>query len=445
MPAYQRPRGTQDVLPEATAKWRRLEALIAGHSASFGYGEIRTPIFEESDLYTRTSGASSDIVRKEMYTFKDRGGRLLTLRPEGTAGVGRAYLENGLPSAPQPVKLWYLGPMFRYDRPQAGRFRQHTQYGIEVFGAASPLADVEVILVAHELFAAAGLTRLVIRLNSIGCPACRPVYRAKLVSYFEGRVGDLCEDCQDRFRQNPLRLFDCKNERCRALLLGAPMSADNLCPECQSHFARVKEGLGSLGLRYTDDPGLVRGLDYYSRTVFEIVYDPAGTGGNEAGGAAKDEAGGGSHRVLCGGGRYDGLVEELGGAPTPGVGFGLGVERLLATLEAEGLEAAAEGGTTGLSAGVVHVATVGAAAEIAGFDLARRLRRAGFVAICDLLGRSLRSQFKASHRAGARWMLIIGDEELAAGVVAVRDLASGKQTSVPADEVLAELGRGAQS
>ncbi|MCL6580027.1 MAG: histidine--tRNA ligase [Firmicutes bacterium] len=236
MPGFQRPRGTQDVLPEAAARWRRLEGLIAHHSDSFGFGEIRTPVFEETELFARTSGASSDIVRKEMYTFLDRAGRSLTLRPEGTAGVGRAYLENGLGSAPQPVKLWYLGPMFRYDRPQAGRFRQHTQFGVEVFGAASPLADLEVILLASDLFGRLGLERLTIRLNSIGCPGCRPDYRVRLVAYFERHLERLCEDCRERFRHNPLRIFDCKNAACRELLGEAPLSAAHLCPECAGHL-----------------------------------------------------------------------------------------------------------------------------------------------------------------------------------------------------------------
>ncbi len=435
MPVYQRPRGTLDVLPGDAARWRRLENLIAQHSASFGFGEIRTPIFEETDLFSRTSGASSDIVRKEMYTFTDRGGRSLTLRPEGTAGAGRAYLENGLPSAPQPVKLWYAGPMFRYDRPQAGRYRQHTQYGIEIFGAGSPLADVEVMLVAHDLFERLGLVNLVIHLNSIGCPVCRPAFRQKLVGYFGEHKDELCEDCRERYENNPLRIFDCKNVQCRTLLGAAPVSAANLCPDCASHMARVKETLGALDIRYADDPHLVRGLDYYTRTVFEIIYQPPG---GEAG----------SQNVLCGGGRYDGLIEELGGAPTPGVGFGMGLERLLATLEAEGLdvpeapcpparpaEAAVEAGGATLRSDTVFVGAIGAAGELAGMNLARRLRRAGLVAVNDLLGRSVKAQFKAADRLAARWMVLIGEEELAAGLATVRDLAAGEQRQIALEKV----------
>ena len=424
MPVYKRPRGTLDILPDAAEKRRRLETLIAHHSASFGFGEIRTPIFEETELFTRTSGTSSDIVRKEMYTFLDRGGRSLTLRPEGTAGAGRAYLENGLASAPQPVKLWYLGPMFRYDRPQAGRYRQHTQYGIEVFGAVSPLADIEVILVAHDLFSGLGLESLVVHLNSIGCPACRPAYREKLTGYFGRHAGELCEDCRERYQHNPLRIFDCKNEGCRALLPAAPLSAGHLCPECRGHQGRVKEGLAALGVCHADDPHLVRGLDYYTRTVFEIVYRPR-----------SGEAG--SRHVLCGGGRYDGLVEELGGASTPGVGFGLGVERLVATLEAEGLSVPFEPGRPPV---VVFVGAVGAAGAVEGLRVARRLRRAGLVAVSDLLERSVKAQFKAADRLGARFVVLVGEEELAAGEATVRDLASGEQKRVPLDKVAEVLG-----
>ncbi len=425
MPAYRRPRGTLDILPDVADKWRRLEALIAHHSALFGFGEIRTPVFEETELFARTSGASSDLVRKEMYTFLDRGGRSLTLRPEGTAGAARAYLEDGLSSTPQPVKLWYLGPMFRYERPQAGRYRQHTQYGIEVFGAASPLADIEVILVAHDLFAGLGLGNLAVRLNSIGCQACRPAYRERLVGFFGEHIGELCDDCLERYRQNPLRIFDCKNERCRALLPAAPLSVGHLCPECESHLGRVKEGLAALDVRFGDDPRLVRGLDYYTRTVFEVVYQP------RSGEAA------GSQHVVCGGGRYDGLVEELGGAPTPGVGFGLGVDRLVATLDAEGLDVPFVPERPRTAA---FVGAVGVAGTLEGLRVARRLRRAGVAAVSDLLERSVRAQFKAADRLGARYVVLVGEDELAAGEATVRDLASGEQKKVPLDKVAEVLG-----
>lgn len=423
---FQRPRGTQDVLPEAAERWRALEGLIASHSASFGFGEVRTPIFEESELYSRTTGASSDIVRKEMYTFRDRGGRLLTLRPEGTPGAARAYLENGLASAPQPVKLWYLGPMFRYDRPQAGRYRQHNQYGVEVFGAGSPLADIEVILVAFELFARAGLPRLTVHLNDIGCPRCRPAYREKLVAHFAPRMGEMCEDCRERFERNPLRIFDCKSPGCRALLPDAPLSSEHACEACRRHHERVKEGLETLGLAYMADPRLVRGLDYYTRTVFEIIYEPA-----------EGPAGGAQH-VLCGGGRYDGLMEELGGPPTPGVGFGLGVERLLATMESEGRSVP---GFARVEAGPVFVAAVGSGSELKGLELARELRRRGFTVTTDLLGRSLKAQFKAADRAGAKLLVLVGEEELGRGVVAVRDLVTGQQREVALGEVAEVLSR----
>lgn len=426
---YRRPRGTQDILPEDAARWRRLESLIDRHSRSFDFGELRTPVFEETELFVRTAGASSDIVRKEMYTFQDLGGRSLTLRPEGTAGAGRAYLENGLASAPQPVKLWYAGPMFRYDRPQAGRFRQHTQYGVEIFGAGSPLADLEVILVAYDLFQRLGLERLTVQVNNIGCPACRPAFRERLVAYFAAHLGQMCPDCRERFERNPLRIFDCKGEGCRHLLGAAPVSVDNLCSECGEHHRRVTDGLGFLGLDWLEDPLLVRGLDYYTRTVFEILYrPPAGEGGA-----------GGSQNVVCGGGRYDGLIEELGGPPTPGVGFGLGVERLLAVLEHQGLSLPTP---EDLHSEGVFVAAVGGAGEMEAFRLARELRRARFRAINDLGERSLKAQFKAADRAGVRWVVLIGEEETSRGVVGLRDLAQGSQSEVARERLMEVLGCG---
>jgi len=416
------------VLPEQAARWRALETVIARHSRSFGYGEIRTPVFEESDLFIRTAGVSSDIVRKEMYTFQDLGGRSLTLRPEGTAPVGRAYLENGLASAPQPVKLWYVGPMFRYDRPQAGRFRQHTQYGIEVFGSASALADVEVMLVAHDLFTRLGLGGLVTHLNSIGCPSCRPVFHEKLISYFKSHVGELCEDCRDRFDRNPLRIFDCKNDDCRALLDGAPLSVEHLCPDCAAHHDRVRESLRALRIDFVEDPRLVRGLDYYSRTVFELFHTASGAGDDP-----------GAQDALCGGGRYDGLIEELGGPPTPGVGFGMGLERILAKLENKGFIEHLTGDPApgsdspvpaGEARGPVFVAAAGDENRIEAMRLARELRANGCDAVSDLLDRSLKAQFKAADRAGACWVVLIGEEESARGVVAVRNLETREQTEV---------------
>lgn len=431
---YRRPRGTQDVLPEEAARWRGLESLIDRHSRSFGFGELRTPVFEETDLFVRTAGASSDIVRKEMYTFRDLGGRSLTLRPEGTAGAGRAYLENGLASAPQPVKLWYVGPMFRYDRPQAGRFRQHTQYGIEIFGAASPLADLEVILVAHDLFRRLGLSRLTVQVNNIGCPVCRPAFREQLVNYFASHLGEMCADCRERFERNPLRIFDCKGEDCRRLLGRAPVSVENLCEDCRVHHDRVKGGLSALRVTWAEAPLLVRGLDYYTRTVFEIIHSPPA-----AEGEAGESPAGGAHNVICGGGRYDGLIEELGGQPTPGVGFGLGLERLLAVLESQGLAVPAppQPAPDG-----VFVAAVGTSSAAVAFQCARDLRQAGRVAINDLGERSLKAQLKAADRAGLRWFVLIGEDETARGVVGLRDLAQGTQSEVPAGRLSEVLSSG---
>lgn len=408
-----RPRGTVDVLPVDMPKWHHAEAAIRDVCARFGFEEIRTPLIEHAELYLRTTGETTDLLEKETYTFTDRGGRSLTMRPEGTPGVARAFLENGLQNEPMPAKFYYLGPMFRYDRPQAGRYRQHTQFGVEIFGAPGPEADLEVMLIAVTFLRSLGLNSLAVHLNSIGCPQCRPAYRQALVDYYRARSEELCHDCRRRLERNPLRLLDCKEDRCQPLKAAAPSSIGHLCGECATHFERLQSLLGRFGLEYTLDPTLVRGLDYYTRTIFEIIYQGLGAQG-----------------TVCGGGRYDGLMETVGGPAIPGVGYGMGIERVLLTLEKENIGLPPARGTE------VFLATAGAGGDTGLSDqvqdLLYRLRWAGIAAETDVLGRSLRQQMRYADRRGAKLVVVVGPDELASGQVKVKQMASG-------EEVLASL------
>lgn len=414
--AVQRPRGTQDVLPGAVYVWEYVENAIREVCRRYHYLEVRTPIFEHTELFERTTGETTDIVEKQMYTFRDRGGRSLTLRPEGTAPVVRAYLE--VPERPLlPWKVFYLGPMFRHERPQAGRFRQFVQFGVEAIGADDPALDGEVIALADDLFARLGLEGLSVHLNSIGCPRCRPSYREALLSYFRGREG-LCADCRRRLEVNPLRVLDCKEASCRALAEEAPRPTDFLCPECREHFDGVQAFLRQMGIPFLLAPTLVRGLDYYTRTVFEIMHGALG-----------------AQNTVCAGGRYDGLVEQLGGDPTPGVGFAAGLERLITTLELEGRLPPPPTEVQ------VMVAYAGDAARPVALDILYRLRRSGWQADIDYLGRSLRAQMKQASRLGAPLVAMVGEDEVASGEVTVRDMRSGEQVRAPLGELDATLKR----
>lgn len=428
-----RPRGTKDILPDDAVRWRHIEGVVHRIAGRFAFGEIRTPLFEHTELFHRGVGEDTDIVEKEMYTFPDRAGRSLTLRPEGTAPVVRAYLENRLDAEPQPVKLYYVAsPMFRYDRPAAGRYRQFHQSGAEIFGSADPAADAEVVSLAWTIFVECGLKGLETRLNSIGCPVCRPAHRERLREYYRPHLGAVCPDCRQRFERNPLRLIDCKAETCRTLAAAAPPVTASLCGACREHFDAVQGYLRALGIPYTVDPGIVRGLDYYTRTVFEVTYP--GTGAQSS---------------LCGGGRYDGLVEALGGRPTPAVGFALGMERLLIAMEKEGVLPSGE------DAPDVFVACAGpagdAAVRHAAAALLQSLRAAGLRAEMELGGRGFKAQMKHAGRIGARYVAVIGEDEAARGVVGLRDMAAGVQVEMPHEAVaarlaagLAEVPRGAQ-
>jgi len=411
-----RPRGTNDIIPGEVEKWRRVEDQFYRVCALYGYNEIRTPVFEHTELFQRGVGDSTDIVEKEMYTFTDRGGRSITLRPENTAPAVRAYLENKLYAGPQPVKLFYSGPMFRYDRPQAGRFRQFHQVGAEVFGANVPAVDSEVIAMAMDFYGRLGLKGLELHINSVGCPECRPRQRRELKKYFQPHLDTLCRNCRDRFEKNPLRILDCKEQRCAQAGAGAPSTLDCLCLDCADHFAQVKKGLDLLNIPYVINQRLVRGLDYYTHTAFEIM--------------AKDI---GAQSSIGGGGRYNGLIETCGGPPTPGVGYALGMERIILTMERQGIA------VNTASKPDVLVVTAGAEAADAAFKLLFSLRSAGISADKDYLGRSLKAQMKYAGKTGARFVVIIGTEELERGAALVRDMSSGNQETVVFEDIAGYL------
>ncbi|CQR74021.1 Histidine--tRNA ligase [Sporomusa ovata DSM 2662] len=398
------PRGTKDILPDSSGHWQYVEKIIREVCYNFAYQEIRTPVFEHTELFLRGIGDTTDIVEKEMYTFTDRAKRSITLRPENTASVVRSYLENKLYSGPQPTKLYYIGPMFRYDRPQAGRYRQFHQFGIEAIGAQGPSIDAEVISLAVAFLNKLGLSDLKLLINSVGCPQCRPVYRAKLQEFFQEKRSHLCSDCQSRYDRNPMRILDCKNETCAEYSQGAPHMLDCLCEDCGSHFAGLQELLTAAGISFVINPRLVRGLDYYTKTAFEIQYSPLG-----------------AQSAVCGGGRYDGLIAECGGQPTPGIGFAIGIERVLLALEKQALLPSIN------TAIDVFVAPLGTKARAVAFQLLTELRYAGIAADMDFMNRSLKAQMKYANKYPAKFVALIGEDELAAQKVMVKNMATGSQ------------------
>ena len=413
---FRAPRGTADHLPEEQKYWRYIESKAVDIANRFGYGRIDTPAFEDSNLFIRSVGEGTDIVEKEMYTFEDRGGDSVTLRPEGTAPVCRAYLEHGMHNLPQPVRMYYFCPVFRYERPQAGRFRQHHQFGVEALGDADPSVDAEVIEVAWELMGRLGLRDVQLLVNSIGDGECRPAYIERLRDYYASHHGRLCDDCKDRLGRNPLRLLDCKVETCHALGDEAPQSTDYLCDECREHWDKLSTYLDAMSLPYTVDHRLVRGLDYYTRTVFEI--QPLDVGGQS---------------TIVGGGRYDGLITELGGRPTPGIGFATGIERLTLNLKRDDVPVPDEPSPRYL------VANVGDNARTAALELAVHLRRTGVGAILSSGSRGLRGQMRQANALGIPYALILGDDEIAKGEVVVRDMTASTQQSRPLTEFLSEI------
>ncbi|WP_434511718.1 histidine--tRNA ligase [Desulfitobacterium sp. AusDCA] len=414
--SIQRPKGTQDLLPGVIEKWQDLEQHIRTICREYGYEEIRTPIFEATELFQRGVGETTDIVNKEMYTFLDKGDRSVTLRPEGTASVCRAYVENKLYGGQLPVKLFYMGPMFRYERPQAGRFRQFHQFGVEVLGADKPIVDAEVITLVWDLYTRLGLKGLEVHVNSVGCPTCRAVHRTKLQEFLAPRREQLCKDCQDRFERNPMRILDCKNPTCQEITQGAPTTLDTLCPDCSEHFQELKELLTAAGVSFKVDPRLVRGLDYYRKTAFEVLVENIG-----------------AQSAICGGGRYDGLVEQVGGPQTPGIGFAMGMERVLAALQVSNPL------NNLTKKEFVRFVALGEEAQKKCFTFVSQLRRKGIPASIDLLGRSLKAQLKTADKAQARYAAIIGEDEMNRQVVILRDLTLGEQTELPFAEAEEEL------
>lgn len=411
-------KGTHDILPEEVYKWDYMEGVIRDVCARYGYKEIRTPIIEATELFQRGIGDTTDVVTKEMYTFTDRGNRSVTLRPENTASAVRAYLEHKMYGDQQVHKMFYIGSMFRYDRPQAGRYREFHQFGLEVLGASSPLADAEVIAMACEIFHKLGLRDLDLHLNSIGDKNCRPAYRQKLIEFFEGKKDQLCDDCRERLYKNPLRILDCKEEGCKKASIGAPEITDYLCDDCHAKFEAVKHYLDGLGISYTVDPRLVRGLDYYTNTAFEIQYPPLG-----------------AQSAVCGGGRYDGLVEEIGGPSTPGIGFAIGLERLLLALEMQNLIPAPK------SQKRVYIAALGEDAVAEGFKIQEELRGLGVLTDMDLQGRSLKGQMKQAGKLDSQFTVIIGSNELEKGAAAVKNMADGTQEDIPFAEVAGYISK----
>ncbi|MHB0856596.1 MAG: histidine--tRNA ligase [Anaerolineae bacterium] len=410
---YLAPRGTIDILPEDQPYWEYLREQIRQVAALFEYRRIDIPIFEETGLYVRSVGEGTDIVDKEMYSFQDKGGREITLRPEFTAGVVRAYLEHGMKTLPQPVKLYTLGPIFRYERVQAGRYRQHTQFDIECIGELDPAVDAEVMSVAWQLFSNLGFQGLRFQLNSTGCPLCRPQYLEVLVAYYRQHENEICEDCKRRLVRNPLRLLDCKNESCQPIIEAAPHIAEYLCPECAEHFGTLRGYLDAIERPYTINHRLVRGLDYYTKTVFEVWAEGIG-----------------AQNAVCGGGRYDGLAEQLGGEHTPGIGFGSGMERLVLTMKQQGIL------VPGLPAPQVALIYRGQEAKARSLQVLQELRAAGVRATFSFGDRSIKAQLRGAGRANVRFALVMGDDELASGRIVLQHM---QEELPPESHSLAEI------
>lgn len=400
-------KGTKDVLPKEVHKNQYIEATALDIAEKFGYKEIRTPVFEYTELFQRGVGDTTDVVQKEMYTFNDKGDRSITLRPEGTAGAVRSYLENGLNNETLPQKVCYIGPCFRYEKPQAGRLREFHQFGVECFGTQSPLADAEMIALAKALFDTLGIKDLSLEINSIGCPECRANYHKALKEYFASRKDELCQTCQDRLDRNPMRILDCKSPICSEIAKGAPVVIDYLCDECRDHFNKVKAYLDAQNIQYNVNPKIVRGLDYYTKTVFEFVSNSIGAQG-----------------TVAGGGRYDGLVSELGGQPTPSLGFAVGLERLMMIMEAQGCEFPAPEQPD------LFIAALGEKATLKAVEIAKDMRAEGFSTIMDLNQRSIRAQMKYADKLCAKFNVVIGDNEVDTGIAKLKNMQSGEETEI---------------
>lgn len=401
------PKGTKDIYGAYMDEWQRVEKIMRGICEDFSIGELRTPIFEHTELFLRGVGETTDIVQKEMYTFKDKGDRSVTLRPEGTAGAARSYIEHGIYNNPQPTRFFYIGPMFRYENTQKGRQRQFHQFGVEMLGSYSPALDAEVISVAAELLKRLGINDVMLKINSLGGPECRQKYNKALREYIGSNIDKMCDDCKSRFEKNPLRVLDCKEEKCQHIIADAPVVLDYLGPECKEHFETVKAILDEMGIKYEVDDKIVRGLDYYTRTVFEFVSNGIGAQG-----------------TVCGGGRYDNLIAECGGQPTGAAGFAVGIERLLLVLEAQNGEFEKKNERD------IYIGAIGQKGLVKGQGIAYRLRQAGVKAECDSVGRSVKAQMKYANKIGAAYSVILGDNEIDNDLVKLKNMETGEEEEV---------------
>lgn len=408
-------KGTEDVLPKQSYRWQFVEAIMREEAAKFGFKEIRTPVFEHTELFARGVGQTTDVVQKEMYTFETKGKESVTLRPEGTAGAARAVLEHALTNEGLPIKVYYLTSCYRYEKPQAGRLREFHQFGVEEYGTSSPMADAEVIMLADSIFKRLQIKDLHLEINSIGCPVCRSEYHKALKDYFEKYKGELCETCLTRLDKNPMRILDCKSPVCSKIAEGAPKITDYLCEECQEHFDKVQSYLKVAGIDYKVNPTIVRGLDYYTKTVFEFVSDAIGSQG-----------------TVCGGGRYDGLIEELGGQHLPSLGYAMGIERLLMVMENQGIEIPQP------ESCALYIAGLGDKAQVNAFELVSKIREFGLYAETDVVGRGLRPQMKYADKIGASFSMVIGDNEIEQCKANVKNMTTGEHTELLLDDSFAE-------
>lgn len=407
------PRGTEDILPSQVHKWQYIEEICRGISSLFGFREIRVPTFEHTELFTRSVGDSTDVVQKEMYTFLDKGGRSITLRPEGTASAARAVIQNSLLSKLLPVKLFYILDCFRYEKPQSGRLREFHQFGVEMYGSDSPKADAEVISLADSLLESLGLADVILEINSIGCPECRPIYLKALKDYFEKNTGSFCKTCLDRLGRNPMRILDCKNPACNEVAKSAPEITGFLCEDCNRHFSQVRSLLDLTGVKYRLNPRMVRGLDYYTRTVFEFIIDGIG-----------------AQSTVVAGGRYDGLIEELGGQSTPALGFAMGIERIILAMESRGVEFPEQKNCQ------IYIASIGEPAAHKAIELCKKLRDEGFYAEYDMMDRSVKAQMKYADKISAEYSVVIGDNELENNIVTLKNMITKESYDLELDNFI---------
>ncbi len=410
------PRGTNDIIPEESYKWQFVERKLIETAGLYGFKEIRTPVFEHTEVFTKNVGDTTDVVQKEMYTFTDKGDRSITLRPEFTAGVIRSVIEHSLTAAALPVKVCYTGGCYRYEKPQAGRLREFHQFGVECIGAASPAADAEVIALADGLLKSVGIEKISLEINSIGCPTCRAEYHKALKEYFKEHTNELCGTCNERLDRNPMRILDCKSPVCSEIASKAPVVIDYLCDECKAHFEGVKSHLDAINIKYTVNPHIVRGLDYYTRTVFELVSGDIG-----------------AQSTVCGGGRYDGLLEQMGGQPTPALGFAMGVERLLMVLESQGKELPKPQPCD------IYIAPMGEAAALKAGEMCFYLRNEGFEALTDIVGRGLKAQMRYANKINTVFTLVLGDSELESGKAKLKCMATGEEKEIELDNIISEI------